>query len=176
MALGLKSNPVASELILPTAFETAQCRFPKINRGRETALRCHLSCRWCNRKRYQVKKTWLSKKIVDLIEKYWCRVSTLRLCWVRCFAQPLGFLAPRASKTGVISCPVNYPDSCRGGFTNNICQKRTISQTRPGNCIMGDRSDMILISGNEQADIRDRLGVSVGVSTNLIISANCRLI
>jgi len=42
MALGLKSNPVASELILPTAFETAQCRFPKINRGRETALRCHL--------------------------------------------------------------------------------------------------------------------------------------
>ncbi len=31
------------------------------------------------------------------------------------------------------------------GFTNNICQKRTISQTRPGNCIMGDRSDMISI-------------------------------
>ena len=42
MALGLKSNPVASELILPTAFETAQCRLPTINRGRETALRCHL--------------------------------------------------------------------------------------------------------------------------------------
>ena len=42
MALGLKSNPVASELILPTAFEKAQCAFPKINRGRETALRCHL--------------------------------------------------------------------------------------------------------------------------------------
>ena len=42
MALGLKSCPVASELILPTAFETAQCRFPKINRGRETALRCHV--------------------------------------------------------------------------------------------------------------------------------------
>jgi hypothetical protein len=42
MALGLKSNPVASELILPTAFETAQCRFPTINRGRETALWCHL--------------------------------------------------------------------------------------------------------------------------------------
>ena len=42
MALGLKSNPVVSELILPTAFETAQCRFPKINRGRETALRCHV--------------------------------------------------------------------------------------------------------------------------------------
>jgi len=20
-----------------------------------------------------------------------------------------------------ISCPVDYPDSCRGGFTNNIC-------------------------------------------------------
>ena len=36
MALGLKSNPVAAELILPTAFETAQCGFPKINRGRET--------------------------------------------------------------------------------------------------------------------------------------------
>ncbi len=42
MTLGLKSNPVASELILPTAFETAQCRFRTINRGRETALRCHL--------------------------------------------------------------------------------------------------------------------------------------
>ncbi len=42
MALGLKSNPVASELILPTAFETAQCGFPKINRDRERALRCHL--------------------------------------------------------------------------------------------------------------------------------------
>lgn len=42
MALGLKSNRVVSELILPTAFETAQCRFPKINPGRETALRCHL--------------------------------------------------------------------------------------------------------------------------------------
>ncbi len=42
MALGLKSNAVESELILPTAFETAQCGFPKINRGRETALRCHL--------------------------------------------------------------------------------------------------------------------------------------
>ena len=42
MALGLKSNPVPSELILPTAFETAQCGFPTINRGRETALRCHL--------------------------------------------------------------------------------------------------------------------------------------
>ena len=38
----IKSNAVASELILPTAFETAQCRFPTINRGRETALRCHL--------------------------------------------------------------------------------------------------------------------------------------
>jgi hypothetical protein len=33
-----------------------------------------------------------------------------------------------------------------------------------------------LISGNEPADIREQLGVSVGVSTNLIISANCRLI
>ena len=43
----------------------------------------------------------------------------------------------------LISCPIDYPDSCRGGFTNNICQKRTISKTRPGNCIMGDRSDMI---------------------------------
>jgi hypothetical protein len=43
----------------------------------------------------------------------------------------------------LISCPLDNPDSCRGGFTNNICQKRTISQTRPGNCIMGDRSDMI---------------------------------
>jgi hypothetical protein len=43
----------------------------------------------------------------------------------------------------LISCPVDYPDSCRGGFTNNICQKRTISQTDPGNCIMGDLSDMI---------------------------------
>jgi hypothetical protein len=42
MALGFKSNPVASELILPKAFETAQGGFPKINRGRETALRCHL--------------------------------------------------------------------------------------------------------------------------------------
>ena len=42
MALGLKSNPVASELILPTAFETAQCPLPTINRGRETALRYHL--------------------------------------------------------------------------------------------------------------------------------------
>ena len=42
MALGLKSNPVASELILPTAFETAQCRLPTIDRSRETALRCHL--------------------------------------------------------------------------------------------------------------------------------------
>ena len=31
----------------------------------------------------------------------------------------------------LISCLVDYPDSCRGGFTNNICQKRTISQTRP---------------------------------------------
>jgi hypothetical protein len=43
MALGLKSNPVASELILPTALEAAQCRLPTINRGRETALRCHLA-------------------------------------------------------------------------------------------------------------------------------------
>jgi hypothetical protein len=33
-----------------------------------------------------------------------------------------------------------------------------------------------LISGNEQADIREQLGVRVGVSTNLIISPNCRLI
>lgn len=41
MALGLKSNQVASELILLTAFETAH-RFPTINSGRETALRCHL--------------------------------------------------------------------------------------------------------------------------------------
>ena len=46
---------------------------------------------------------------------------------------------------GVISCPVDYPDSCRGGFTNNIWQKRTISQTRPGHCIIGDLSDMILL-------------------------------
>ena len=36
--------------------------------------------------------------------------------------------------------------------------------------------ETILISGNEQANIREQLGVSVGVSTNLIISANCRLI
>jgi hypothetical protein len=43
MALGLKANPVASELILlATAFETAQCPLPTINRGRETALRYHL--------------------------------------------------------------------------------------------------------------------------------------
>jgi len=32
----------------------------------------------------------------------------------------------------MISCPVDYPDSCRGPWANNICQKRTISQTRPG--------------------------------------------
>jgi hypothetical protein len=42
MVLGLKSNPVVSELILPTAFETAQWGLPTINRGRETPLRCHL--------------------------------------------------------------------------------------------------------------------------------------
>jgi hypothetical protein len=42
MALGLKSNPVVSELILPTAFETAQCRFPTAINCRERALRCHL--------------------------------------------------------------------------------------------------------------------------------------
>jgi hypothetical protein len=44
----IKSNAVASELILPTAFETAQCRFPKINRGRETTLRCQYRL-WCGR-------------------------------------------------------------------------------------------------------------------------------
>jgi len=42
MKLVLVSNPVASELILPTAFETALCRFPTINPGRETALPCPL--------------------------------------------------------------------------------------------------------------------------------------
>ena len=43
MVLGLKSNPVASELILlATAFERAQYPLPTINRGRETALRYHL--------------------------------------------------------------------------------------------------------------------------------------
>ena len=36
------SNPVASELILPTA-RTRQCRVPTIDRGRETALPCPLS-------------------------------------------------------------------------------------------------------------------------------------
>jgi len=58
MALGLKSNPVASELILPTAFETAQCRLPTINHGRETALRCHLD---------HVSR---ATGIVELFEKY----------------------------------------------------------------------------------------------------------
>ncbi len=33
-----------------------------------------------------------------------------------------------------------------------------------------------LISGNTPADIWEQLGVRVGVSTNLIISANCWLI
>jgi hypothetical protein len=33
------SNPVASELILPTACDTARRRVPKINLGRETARR-----------------------------------------------------------------------------------------------------------------------------------------
>ena len=55
--------------------------------------------------------------------------------------EPLGFFFWDFFQ--LISCPVDYPDSCRGGFTNNICQKRTISQTGPGNCIMGERSDMI---------------------------------
>ena len=35
----LRSNPVASELMLPTV-RTRQCRVPTINRGRETALPC----------------------------------------------------------------------------------------------------------------------------------------
>jgi len=55
-----------------------------------------------------------------------------------------------ASGVDMISCPVDYPNSCRGGFTNNICKKRTISQTRPGNCIMRDRSDMISTVNSQQ--------------------------
>ena len=44
-------------------------------------------------------------------------------------------------------------DSCRGGFTNNICQKPTISKTRPDRCIMRDRSDMILSAVVEEVEI-----------------------
>ena len=39
--LGIISIPVASELVLPE-IRTRQCRFPTINRGRETALPCPL--------------------------------------------------------------------------------------------------------------------------------------
>ena len=72
MALGLKSNPVASELILPTAFETAQCRLPTINGGRETALRCHLNYVACatgndikSKKPGWVQKWWISLRNID---------------------------------------------------------------------------------------------------------------
>src|SRR4028118_2170718 len=153
MALELKSNPVASELILPTAFETAQCRFPKINRGRETALRCHLDPvdraagnEIKSKNLVEPKKSWISLRNIDAGFRHFDFAECAEE------AQPRGFLTPRASKTGVISCPVNYPDSCRGGFTNNICQKRTISQTRPGNCIMGDRSDMISATSADDED------------------------
>ncbi|PSB29179.1 hypothetical protein C7B69_09440 [filamentous cyanobacterium Phorm 46] len=44
-------------------------------------------------------------------------------------------------------------DSCRGGFTNNICQKPTISKTRPDRCIMRDRSDIILSAVVEEIEI-----------------------
>ncbi|MEG3844228.1 hypothetical protein, partial [Microcoleus sp. herbarium14] len=37
----------------------------------------------------------------------------------------------RRSGSLVISCPVDYPTSGRGGFTNNICQQSPISKTRP---------------------------------------------
>ena len=173
MGLGLKSNPVASELILPTAFETAPCRFRKINRGRKTALRCHLvnvagatGNEMKSKKPGWAKKSWISLRNIDAGFRHFDFAECAEE------AQPPGFLAPRASNTGVISIPVTPEWWGVGRRESSVGECGIIDL----DFIIPMQLETILISGNEQANIREQLGVSVGVSTNLIISANCRLI